>query len=113
MELDGYCKELNLAFEYHGIQHYKEIDFFHRKTLLDRRRKDDETKRLLCKQNCVTLIEIPYTVKPEELQEFIYSQCVILGITVSRASITQLLPPEGGRLQTGYKPAEDLTYVSY
>jgi hypothetical protein len=90
MELDGYCKELNLAFEYHGIQHYKEIDFFHRKTPLDRRRKDDETKRLLCKQNYVTLIEIPYTVKPEELQEFIYSQSVTLGITAPRTSIIKL-----------------------
>jgi len=90
MELDGYCKELNLAFEYHGIQHYKEIDFFHRKTPLGRRRKDDETKRLLCKQNYVTLIEVPYTVQPEELQEFIYSQCVILGITVSRTSMIKL-----------------------
>jgi len=34
-------------------------------------------------------------------------------LLVNAYLLTQLLPPEGGRLQTGYKPAEDLTYVSY
>jgi hypothetical protein len=31
MELDGYCKNLGLAFEHHGIQHYKTKTFFHQK----------------------------------------------------------------------------------
>lgn len=62
MQLDGYCEELRLAFEYQGVQHTKEVPrFFHR----DRRFKDqlsrDRLKRSLCKENGVTLIEIQST----------------------------------------------------
>ena len=90
MELDGYCEKLKLAFEYQGVQHYTETDYFHRKISLVTRRKDDETKRLLCKQNHVTLVEVPYNVKPEELQDFIYKQGVMLGIAVKRKSTIEL-----------------------
>ena len=31
LELDGYCSELNLAFEYNGPQHYKIVPEFHLK----------------------------------------------------------------------------------
>ena len=29
LELDGYCEELRIAFEYNGQQHYEMIPFFH------------------------------------------------------------------------------------
>lgn len=90
MELDGYCEELKVAFEYHGIQHFTETPHFHRKISLDMRRKDDKTKQLLCKQNYVALIEVPYNVKPEKLQKFIYSQCLTLGIAIPRKSTINL-----------------------
>ncbi len=45
MELDGYCEELQIAFEYHGIQHYQHIDHFHRNgKSLSLRQLDDERK---------------------------------------------------------------------
>lgn len=75
MELDGYCKKLDLAFEYHGVQHYKEKTFFHRKSSLSIRQQDDNTKLSLCGEHGVSLIEVPYDIQPEELQAFIYNQC--------------------------------------
>ncbi len=90
MELDGYCKKLDLAFEYHGVQHYKKQDFFHRKTSLSLRQQDDNTKRSLCKAHGISLIEVPYDIRPEELQEFIYNQCAKLGISVAKKPTVKL-----------------------
>jgi hypothetical protein len=90
MELDGYCKKLNLAFEYHGVQHYKEKEFFHRKTSLSVRQQDDNTKRSLCKAHGISLLEVPYDIQPEELQVFIYNQCSKLGIPVAKKPTVKL-----------------------
>jgi len=84
MELDGYCEKLKLAFEYHGIQHYETTTFFHQKSPLTIRIQDDAEKTRLCAINCVTLIEIPYSVERSSLQQFIYEKCVVLGISVER-----------------------------
>ena len=75
MELDGYCKELNLAFEYHGEQHFKKHRFFHTRQSFEDRKLSDKLKRELCKEHGVILIEIPYTVDYENLEEFIVNQC--------------------------------------
>jgi hypothetical protein len=90
MELDGYCKKLGVAFEYHGIQHYEEKVFFHRKSSLSLRQQDDNTKRLLCKEHGVSLIEIPYSIQPDELQAYIYSQCNKLNISVVKKPTIKL-----------------------
>ncbi|MBU4348312.1 zinc-ribbon domain-containing protein, partial [Patescibacteria group bacterium] len=82
MELDGYCKSLNLAFEYQGIQHFKENPFFHKKFNLKQRRKDDKQKRKLCKKNNIKLIIIPYKIKQEEQPKYIWEKCKQLGIKV-------------------------------
>ena len=72
MELDGYNEELSIAFEYHGEQHYREIEFFHQgKKSFERRVKDDELKRSQCEERGVTLIEVPYYLEHEEIQEFV------------------------------------------
>jgi len=74
MELDGYCKELKLAFEYQGSQHFESSSFFGGGNLVQRK-KDDEKKEMLCKQNDVALITIPYTVEYEDLQKYIIEEC--------------------------------------
>jgi hypothetical protein len=74
MELDGYNKEISIGFEYQGIQHYEFIEFFHNsEKKFKQRQKDDELKRKLCKRNKVHLIEIPYFIPKNELQQFLVS----------------------------------------
>jgi hypothetical protein len=73
MELDGYCKELNLAFEYHGVQHYKQNNFFHRHVKsLDTRKQDDKLKAWLCQKHGVELIVIPYTLALSKVPEYVF-----------------------------------------
>lgn len=86
MELDGYSERLELAFEYHGIQHYKTTTFFHQKSPLAKRVHDDAEKIDLCGRNGVTLFEIPYSVERSSLQKFIYEKCVEFGISVEQKS---------------------------
>lgn len=59
MELDGYCKELKLAFEHHGTQHYKLSRFCNSTEQLKIRQQDDIVKEQICKENGIDLIIIP------------------------------------------------------
>jgi hypothetical protein len=72
LELDGYNEELGIAFEYHGVQHFKYNPFFHRgKNTLEKRIEDDAKKRELCLKNNVYLIEIDFTIDKNEIFNFI------------------------------------------
>jgi len=75
MELDGYCRELKLAFEYQGEQHYKENKFFHKTGSFKQQLIYDDRKKELCKRNAVTLIEVPYSIEYEFLGDYIVEQC--------------------------------------
>lgn len=73
MELDGYCEEVNIAFEYHGEQHFKE-HYFNKDRLkhnLDDRKEHDLLKYELCKKNNVLLIVITYLDDIEKLPSLI------------------------------------------
>ena len=84
LELDGYCKELKIAFEHQGEQHYTlKSHFIKTKKGLARRKQGDKDKLEICKQNGVRLIRIPelFTrTKLEDLQQFIYDECKKLHI---------------------------------
>jgi hypothetical protein len=70
MELDGYSLSLGLAFEYQGHQHYRPVAFFRSDLAkFKQRQQDDERKRRLCLEHGVTLLEIPYTIPHNGLQE--------------------------------------------
>lgn len=75
MELDGYNKDLSLAFEAQGEQHYRLVPYFH-KTLKDfeQRIEDDLMKLELCKENGVILIQIPYYIKMDSIQKYITTE---------------------------------------
>lgn len=79
MELDGYCKELGVAFEHHGQQHYHQVDLFHQTQSLDQRKADDANRRRLCRKHDIRLIEIPYSIPSEQLPKLLHtrlSKCV-------------------------------------
>lgn len=72
LEIDVYNDDLKLAFEYSGQQHYKYIPFFHKNyEAFQTQRYRDEMKKTKCKENGITLIEIPYTIKIEDIESFI------------------------------------------
>ncbi len=78
---DGYSKDLQIAFEYMGVQHYKFIKHFHKtfENYLDRLSFDtDKAKR--CAEQNIKLIVIPYTIKDEDLFFFIKQECKRLDI---------------------------------
>lgn len=61
-ELDGYCEELKLAFEYDGYQHFKQAWYDKDDKRLKNTKKRDIEKNLLCESLSITLIRIPYTI---------------------------------------------------
>jgi len=59
LQLDGFNKELNLAFEYQGYQHFIFPNHFHKtKDRFLNRIKVDKIKRKLCQDNNIVLIEV-------------------------------------------------------
>lgn len=68
---DFFLPDYNLTIEYNGRQHYEYIPFFHKtqdgfKNQLER----DEKKRLYCKQNNISLLEISYK-QDNDIEEII------------------------------------------
>jgi len=77
LELDCYNENLKLAVEYNGIQHYQFSNFFHKnKDAFSNQLYRDEIKRRLCKENGITLIEVPYTVSIDDIPKFIAEKLV-------------------------------------
>jgi hypothetical protein len=74
MELDGYCVELNSAFEHHGRQHYHRTDFLQQTHSLEQRKADDKRRRDLCRSHNIHLLEVPYTVPPAQLPEWLHTR---------------------------------------
>jgi hypothetical protein len=80
LELDCYSDKLRLAVEYNGIQHYKYVPFFHKnKEAFLNQKYRDYMKRQLCKENRITLIEVPYDVKISDIRSYIINQLKIKG----------------------------------
>ncbi|MDO8511420.1 MAG: zinc-ribbon domain-containing protein [Nanoarchaeota archaeon] len=75
LELDGYCKKLNLAFEYQGEQHFQPIHYFNRNFSLEKIQQHDELKKKRCSENGVILIQVPYPTNYGLLGEWIEKEC--------------------------------------
>ena len=79
LELDGFAKELSLAFEYNGEQHYRDCRGHFANKPLKYRRKLDLVKKRRCTRQGVNLIVVPYTVQYQEMERYIRTRCSKLG----------------------------------
>jgi hypothetical protein len=76
LELDCYNSSMGLAVEYNGIQHYKYSPYFHRnKDQFMTQKYRDDMKRRICKEKNIILIEVPYTIKVEDIKDFLIKVC--------------------------------------
>ena len=72
LELDCYNPELKLAVEYNGVQHYKYVPYFHKnKEAFLNQKYRDEMKRTKCKENGIRLIEVPYTINHNDIEDYL------------------------------------------
>lgn len=81
LELDGYCEELNLAFEYDGEQHSKYHHHYHNGNPENffKQQERDILKEELCKKNSIELIRIPHTFDHKnetELEDYILQKLI-------------------------------------
>lgn len=83
-KLDGYCRTLGIAFEYHGPQHYGVYPFFHRNGIKDLEKQQardkaiEDTAPFL--DEPISLIVIPHTFGRKERIDFVWNQLSLLGV---------------------------------
>ena len=75
LEIDCYNEDLNLGVEYSGKMHYEYIPFFHKnyEAFLNQKYRD-ELKKRMCKDEGLILVEVPYTVKHENIESFLIKE---------------------------------------
>ena len=72
LEIDCYNHGLRLGVEYSGVQHYKFVKGMHKNQQdFVNQRYRDEMKKRLCREAGVTLIEVPYTVKLQDIESYL------------------------------------------
>lgn len=69
MELDGFSEAINLAFEHHGAQHYKQIKMFKNNML--KIQEYDKHKEMLCKEKGIPIIVVPHLFLMTKLKDLI------------------------------------------
>ena len=75
LELDGYNEQLQVAFEYQGIQHRTFTPRFHKSRqdfILQQER--DAFKKKICEERGIRLLEIPDTVPFDDLEKYIVAE---------------------------------------
>lgn len=74
--------------EYNGIQHYKQMEFFHKSIDdFEKQKLRDRNVRSHCNENSIILIEIPYTYKTYEVVFEILKKIVIDGDEIENTII--------------------------
>jgi len=72
LEIDCYDPQSKIGVEYNGVQHYEYVPYFHKNKehFLNQKYRDD-MKRRMCKDEGVTLIEVPHTVPVDEIRAYL------------------------------------------
>lgn len=92
LELDGYCEELDLAFEHQGEQHYVKGKFKDTDgKKFEEIKEHDRIKVESCNAKGISLIVIPYTEK-DNYVKFIYEE--IKRCAINNRKVMELLPKE-------------------
>jgi len=87
LELDGFCPDISLAFEYHGRQHYESFWHYTQKNVDDQKLRD-ALKLELCETNHIDVIVIPWIYNIQNRSELrayiekVFREFIILGNTV-------------------------------
>ncbi len=89
MELDGYNKHHNLAFEYQGEQHFKLTRWNRNKNYLAKRIKDDKIKINLCRKNKVNLLIISYKDDLTNLPNILKHKLKLIGFKTKNIDFDQ------------------------
>lgn len=90
LQLDGYCKELNLAFEYQGIQHYKRNNMFHKTEIaFINLQKRDKCKSERCNQKGIIKVDVPYTesASKSRLESFIIKNLLLHNVPIINTEV--------------------------
>ena len=77
LRFDFYLPHRNICIEYQGKQHYEPVSKFGGIEYFELLQKHDQIKRDYCKDNGITLIEIPYTYDTrEKIEDFLKDKIV-------------------------------------
>jgi len=90
LELDGYCEELNLAFEHQGAHHYENNSFGKSNNRLEEVQRNDKLKLEQCKLEGINLVVIPTLFNKlsfPRLKDFIINKCREFGYNVENKEI--------------------------
>ena len=89
LELDGYCETLGIAFEHHGLQHFKPVSWTGKSSIKEDRaafvlqQQRDARKLRICESNGVKVLvipEIPTILSIEDVKSKIEEELTRLGI---------------------------------
>lgn len=96
LELDGYSKELGIAFEYQGEQHYKLVSKYKMtEKTLEKQKYRDEYKKNKCKELGIILITVPHlskTFRHIDMISFIKNEYLKLKQEQNKLCLTTLKP---------------------